>query len=71
MNAAIAQRLWDAAEDYRLDPSQLKVTVTLANGETVSGSPVAIEDGLLWLQLPGEEVLREIHLATVVDAITG
>ena len=71
MNASIAQRLWDAAEDHRLDPSrQGEVTVTLADGASLSGSPVAVEDGFLWLRLPGEDASRQIHLRTVVDLST-
>jgi hypothetical protein len=70
MDAALVQRLWDAVEDHRVDPSQrLEFTVTLVTGESLSGRPVEVEDGFLWWRLPGEDALREIHLRTVVDLV--
>jgi len=71
MDAIVVQRLWDAVEDHRLQIARSQLTVTLADGGRVSGHPVAVEDGLLWLQLAGEDEPREIHLQAITDAREG
>lgn len=69
MNAIVVQRLWDAVEDHRLKTARPQLTVTLTDGGRLSGRPVAVEDGRLWLQLAGEDNPREIHLREVTDAL--
>ena len=54
MQSGIVQRLRDAAEDHRVDPTGTpELTVHLAGGESYTGRVLAVEDGAAYLDLTG------------------
>ncbi|WP_432503298.1 hypothetical protein [Kineococcus arenarius] len=64
----IVQRLRDAAEDHRVHPEEpVHLTVQLADGRSVSGTPLAVEDGTVWLRTLQDEDGAAVELDSVLD----
>ncbi|WP_432485422.1 hypothetical protein [Kineococcus esterisolvens] len=64
----IVQRLRDAAEDHRVHPEEpVHLTVRLADGRSVTGAPLAVEDGAVWLQTEQEEDAAPVQLDSVQE----
>ena len=64
----IVQRLRDAAEDHRVHPeTPVHLTVQLADGRSVTGTPLAVEDGAVWLRTAQEEDGAPLELESVLD----
>ena len=72
IQSQIVQRLRDAAEDLRLHPeTPVTVTVRLEGGDTLTGSPLAVEDGEVHLELPGGSGAAAVPLDSVLDLDRG
>ncbi|NAZ85905.1 hypothetical protein [Kineococcus indalonis] len=64
----IVQRLRDAAEDHRVHPeTPVRLTVQLADGRSVTGTPLAVEDGTVWLRTAQDEDGAALELESVLD----
>ncbi|WP_337062656.1 hypothetical protein [Kineococcus sp. G2] len=68
----IVQQLRDAAEDQRVHPEEpVRLTVRLSDGTSVTGTPLAVEDGAVWLRTGQEEDGAPVELASVLDLREG
>ncbi|GAB3249350.1 hypothetical protein GCM10027586_18290 [Kineococcus gypseus] len=64
----IVQRLRDAAEDHRVRPeAPVRLELLLADGRSLTGAPLAVEDGAVWVQTGPDEDAAVVELETVLD----